>query len=126
MTPPSVDFCTTYPTISAPPLSIGAVHCNVAPPVRASAVTDATAAGGATGEVVTHVLAAPRPAPLVAYARNTYATPLVRPVIVAEVVGALTVAAVVQLRPPSTDLCTVYEVIADPPLLIGALQETVA
>ena len=64
--PPSTDFCTTYPTTSAPPLSVGGVHCKVAPPVSATAVTDATAVGGATGEVVIHVLAAPIPAPFVA------------------------------------------------------------
>ena len=45
---------------------------------------------------------------------------------VADVVGAFTVEAEVQVRPPSTDFCTVYETIAEPPLFNGALHEMVA
>jgi hypothetical protein len=71
VSPPSVDCSMRYPTIDAPPSSAGAAQFRDAPDIEAVAATDAGAVGGATGADVTHMLAAPVPAPFVAEMRNT-------------------------------------------------------
>src|ERR1019366_1615803 len=70
-----------------------------------------TALAGDAGEV---------PATLVALTVNVYAVPLVRPVSAAWVAPV-----VVAVRPPG-EAVTVYLVTAEPPLLLGAVQDTAA
>jgi hypothetical protein len=61
------------------------------------------------------------PASLLAVTVNVYAVPLVSPVTVAEVSAPVAVA----VRPPG-EAVTVYPVIAEPPLVTGAVHDTSA
>jgi hypothetical protein len=112
---------TVYPVTADPPLLTGAVQETTAEALPAAATTP----GGASGTVlgVTAALADdPKevPAALAAVTVNVYAVPLANPATVAEAVPV-----VVALSPPG-DAVTVYPVIADPPLLAGAVQDTTA
>ena len=73
---------------------------------------------------VTFALAdvAPFPAAFVAYTLHAYCVPFVR---VVTVIG-LAVPVAVRAVPPVTEQVAVYPVIADPPLLAGAVNATVA
>jgi hypothetical protein len=96
------------------------VNETVAEPFPATAVTDVGAPGVVAG--VTELEAAEAvlvPIAFVAVTVNVYAVPLTSPVIV---IGEPLLVAV---KPPVLDV-TVYEVIAEPPLLAGAVNVIVA
>jgi len=102
----------------------GAIQLTVATAFPAAALTDVGAPGavGAGPLGVTALDAADSalfPTPLVACTVNVYAVPFVRPLIVVLIID------VVAVTLPGVDV-TVYPVIADPPLLPGAVQVTVA
>ena len=78
-----------------------------------------TAAGGAVGVTEFDTAEAPEPAALVATTENVYAVPLVRPVTVHDVVAEAQVSA-------PGDEVTAYPVIGEPPLLAGAVHDTLA
>jgi hypothetical protein len=107
--------------IGEPPLLAGAVHDTTAAVSAADAVTLVGAPGTVRG--VTAALATEAgdvPAPFVAVTVNVYAVPLVRPVTVADAAPVE-----VAVRPPGAAV-TVYAVIAEPPSLAGAVQDTTA
>jgi hypothetical protein len=96
------------------------VNETVAEPFPATAVTDVGAPGVVAG--VTELEAAEAvlvPIAFVAVTVNVYAVPLTSPVIV---IGEPLLVAV---KPPVLDV-TVYDVIAEPPLLAGAVNVIVA
>src|SRR5437870_861557 len=114
--------------MALPPSLAGAVQETVADALPAEAETRVGAPGavstgtgmGATGvTLVEGAEAALEPIALVATTVKVYAVPLVRPVNVADV------PATVALAPAGVDV-TVYVVIALPPSLAGAVQETSA
>jgi hypothetical protein len=103
-----------------PPLLAGALNETVAWPLPGVAVTPVGEPGIVDG--VTELLALDAvlvPIEFVAVTVNVYAVPFVRPV---TVIGDEPPVAV---NPPVFEL-TVYNVIPEPPLLAGALKETVA
>jgi hypothetical protein len=107
--------------IAEPPLSAGAVHDTTAREFPGVAVT----ADGAPGTVLGVVAALASdsgevPIALVAFTVNVYAVPLARPVIVAVLTPF-----VLAVTPPG-DAVTVYPVMAEPPLLTGAVHDTTA
>ena len=107
--------------IAVPPLFDGAVHdttdCVLTAPV---AETPVGAFGTPTG-ITDDDAVEPEPVPdaLVATTVNVYETPFVRPVTVQVVV------AVAHWNEPGDEV-TVYPVIVAPPLLVGAVHDTVA
>jgi hypothetical protein len=112
---------TVYPVIAEPPLLAGAVHDTTAWMFPGVAVTPVGAPGTALG--MTAALATETedvPAALFAVTVNVYAVPLDRPATVAVV--AMTV---VVVAPPG-DAVILYPVIAEPPLLAGAVHDTTA
>jgi len=116
--PPGLEIA-VYPVTGEPPLLAGAVHDTTAAALLGVADTPVGAPGTVLG--VTGVLAADAvevPAALVAVTVNVYAVPLVRPVTVPVVAPAVDTVA------PPGDAVTVYPVIAEPPLLAGAVQVT--
>ena len=107
--------------IGEPPSLAGAVHDTTAREFPGVAVTAVGAPGTVLGVVA--ALASDSgevPIALVAFTVNVYAVPLVRPVTVA-VIPMI----VLKLAPPG-DAVTVYPVIAEPPLLTGAVHDTTA
>ena len=107
-----------------PPLLTGAVQDTTAEALPAVALTAVGAPGAVAGTTgVTAALGlepALLPTALVAVTVNVYAVPLVRPVTVQLV-------AVVQVLVPPVGLeVTAYPVMALPPLLTGAVQDTTA
>jgi hypothetical protein len=115
---------TVYPVTTEPPSLAGAVHDTAAFEFPAVAVTPTGGDGAVVdGDGVTAVLANDAgdvPTALVAVTVNVYAVPLDKPVTVA-VVAPLVVA----VRPPGAAV-TVYPVIAEPPLLAGAVHDSTA
>src|ERR1019366_7560314 len=110
-----------YAVMAEPPLLVGAVQDTAALASAALADTALGAPGTVLG--VTPALASEAvegPTMLVALTVNLYAVPLVRPVTV-----ALVAPVVVAVRPPG-EAVTVYLVTAEPPLLLGAVQDTAA
>ena len=110
---------TLYPVTAEPPSATGAVQPTSTSASPAVAIT----AVGAPGTVlaVTAALsndAGEVPTTLVAVTVNVYAVPLTRPETVA------VVAPVVLTVAPSGDAVTVYLVIRDPPVVVGAIHET--
>jgi hypothetical protein len=104
-------------------LEAGAVQLTVAWAFPAVAVTAVGAPGSVAGVTLFEgAEAGPEPFTLAAVTVKVYAVPFVRPVTVAVVVVPLGVLAV---APPGDDV-TVYDVIALPPLLAGAVHETLA
>ena len=107
--------------IAEPPLLAGAVQVTTAEAFPGVADTPVGAPGTVLG--VTAALgddAGEVPAALVAVAVNVYAVPLVSPETVPVVAPAVDTVA------PPGDAVTVYPVIAEPPLLAGAVQVTTA
>jgi hypothetical protein len=109
--PLSEEYCTSYPSIAAPPLSAGAVHETVDCALPRVACTPVGAPGAlVVPPIVTGVDATeygPVPAPLIAPMRKMY-VPLVRPVTVC-VVAVLVwnvLDAEVQCAPLSEEYCT--------------------
>jgi hypothetical protein len=116
--PPTFEV-TVYEVIAEPPLLAGAVNETVAWPLPCTAVTLVGAPGAVAGR--TELLVADAvlvPIAFVAVTVNVYVVPLVSPVIVIGEDPPVAVAPVFEV--------TVYEVIADPPLFVGAVNETVA
>ena len=112
---------TVYEVIELP-LAVGAVHDTVALPCPAVAITPVGLPGSPEGVTLLDGLeAAPDPSTFVAVTVNVYGVPFVRPVTVQESCP-LDHAHVL----PPGELVTVYDVIAIPPSLDGAVQETVA
>jgi hypothetical protein len=107
--------------IADPPVFVGAVKLTVALPLLPLAEMLVGAPGTvATGVTADDALeAVPVPTELVATTVKVYAVPLVSPV---TVIGEEAPDAV---RPPGEEV-TVYPVIADPPVLVGAVKLTVA
>ena len=105
----------------APPLDEGAVNVTTAPPSVGIATGVLGAVGTSRGVTEFVVAAEEDPTPLAATTLNVYAMPLVRPLTMHDVAGALTV----QL-PPDGEEVTVYEVTAEPPFNEGGAKETVA
>ena len=118
---PSGEEVTVYPVITAPPVFVGAVKLTVALPL----LTIAEILVGAPGAIAAGVTAddaleaVPVPTELVATTVKVYAMPLVNPV---TVIGDDVPVAV---RAPGEEV-TVYPVIADPPVFVGAVKLTVA
>jgi len=115
------DDTAVYDVIADPPSLAGAVN---ATDMLVALATVAVPIVGAPGTVngMTPLLVELRsllPAALVAYTVNVYPVPLLNPVIV---IGEVDPVAVI---PPGEDV-TVYDVIADPPLLAGAVNGIVA
>jgi hypothetical protein len=115
---------TVYLVIVAPPLLAGAVQETSALPPATDAPAALTAVGDA-GELSGVTLldaedVVPVPWPFVAVTVKVYAVPLVRPCTVQLVSAPLLV---MHVWPPEE--VTVYLVIVAPPLLAGAVQETV-
>ena len=118
---PSGEEVTVYPVITAPPVFVGAVKLTVALPLLTIAEM-LVGTPGAIGAGVTAddaLEAVPVPTELVATTVKVYAVPLVNPV---TVIGDEEPVAV---RPPGDEV-TVYPVIADPPVFVGAVKLTVA
>lgn len=117
--PPGTEV-TTYPPIAAPPSVEGADQDTsdepLSPLVAATPVGAAGTVDGTTGADTAE--AAPVPAGLVAVTVNVYATPFVRPSTVHDVHRVAR-----QENPPGLET-TVYDVIATPPLLTGAVHDT--
>ena len=112
---------TLYPVTAAPPLLTGTVQLTTArafPGVADTAVGAPGTVFGVTATLATDT--SELPATLAAVTVNVYAVPLVKPVTVT-VVPIIVLA----LNPPGNAV-TVYPVIADPPLLTGAVQPTTA
>ena len=106
--------------IAEPPLLEGAVNETVACPLPETAETKVGASGTVAG--VTELLVPEEvlvPTALLAVTVKVYVVPFVRPVIV---IGELPPVAV---NPPTLD-DTVYVVMAEPPLLLGGVNEMVA
>ena len=107
--------------IEEPPVIVGAVKLTVAlplPPLAEILVgTPGAIAAGVTADDALE--AVPVATELVAMTVKVYAVPLVRPV---TVIGEEEPVAV---RPPGEEV-TVYPVIADPPVFVGAVKLTVA
>ena len=119
---PPGDAVTVYPVITEPPLLTGAIQDTTAWALPGVADTPVGASGAVEGETgVTGALAdeaSDVPAALAAVTANVYAVPFVKPPTV-----TLVPMIVVALAPPG-DAVTVYPVIAEPPLLTGAVQLT--
>jgi len=117
---PPGDEVTVYPVMASPPLLDGAVHdttdCAFAPPVAKTPVGGCGAPNGMIAEEA--VDAGESPAELVAFTVNVYETPPVSPVTV-----QLVAVVVVQVKPPGDEVA-VYPVIAESPLLVGAVHDT--
>jgi hypothetical protein len=126
---PGLDV-TVYFVIALPPLLAGAAHDTVAAALARVAETlpgapgadgfGTVGAGGAgpTGTTATEASdAGPTPTAFLAVTVNEYAVPFARPVTVQDVPVA------VHDWSPG-DAVTVYPVMADPPLLTGAVQDT--
>jgi len=105
--------------IVEPPVAAGATHATDTTQFPATAVTAVGASKAGCGVDGVDTAAGPVPAEFFAVTLNMYVVPLVRPVKVQVRVE------VVQVFDPG-DETTVYEVIADPPLLGGADHRTVA
>ena len=119
--PPAGVAVTVYPVIADPPVFVGAEKLTVALPLLPLAEM-LVGTPGAIGAGVTAddaLEAVPVPTELVATTVKVYAVPLVNPV---TVIGDEEPVAV---RPPGDEV-TVYPVIADPPVFVGAVKLTVA
>jgi hypothetical protein len=104
-----------------PPL-FGAVKLTVADPFPAEAVTFVGVDGLPTGVTALEAAdAAELPRTFWATALNVYGVPLVNPDTSQPAVGSV----VVQVNPPGDEVTT-YPVIADPPVLVDAVNVTVA
>jgi hypothetical protein len=116
---------TLYDVIAEPPFEIGAVHDTTDVPVAFVEVTAvANTAVGAPGTVAGTAPAdatdaGPVPAEFVALTVNVCDTPFARPITVHVTAGDVAV----QVFEPGDDV-TVYVVIAEPPLDIGAVHDT--
>jgi len=112
---------TVYPVIADPPVFVGAVKLTVALPLLPVAEilvgTPGAIAAGVTADDALE--AVPVPTELVATTVKVYAVPLASPV---TVIGE---EAPVAVKPLGEEV-TVYPVIADPPVLVGAVKLTVA
>jgi hypothetical protein len=117
--PPGLEV-TVYPVIAEPPLLTGAVNVTVTWPLPAVAVPIVGAPGTVDG-VTEFEATLGRPVPLafVAVTVKVYAVPLMSTI---TVIG---LAVPVEVIPPGFEV-TVYPVIAEPPLLDGAVNVTVA
>ena len=120
---------TVYLVSALPPLLVGAVQLTVADASAAVAVTPVGAPGALGALGVTALDAGdsePAPLALVADTVNVYVVPFVRPGTVVEVAGGVpvTVTGVCAVVPMYG--VTVYLVSVLPPLLVGAVQLTVA
>lgn len=106
--------------MAEPPLLIGGVKVTVASPLPRVAVPIVGASGIVAGPTELLVPDAELvPTALVAVTVNVYDVPLAKPVTVN---GE---APPVAVKPPGLEV-TVYDVIAEPPLFIGGVNETVA
>jgi hypothetical protein len=107
--------------IADPPVFVGAVKLTTTPPLLPLAAMPVGAPGAiAAGVTEDDALeAVPVPTELVAVTVKVYVVPLVSPVTVIGDEGP------VARRPPGEDV-TVYPVIADPPVFVGAVKLTVA
>ena len=118
---PPGEEVTVYPVIADPPVFVGAVKLTVALPLLTVALipvgVPGAVAAGLTAEDALE--AVPVATELVAMTVKVYAVPLVRPV---TVIGE---DAPVAVRPPGEEV-TVYPVIADPPVFVGAVKLSVA
>jgi hypothetical protein len=123
--PPLVLRSMRYPMRFAPPVLLGAFHASVTSLVPLVACRLRGALGAVKGIDAAVVLGPLLPARLVANTRNTYAVPLVRPVMTEVRLVAATVRSVTNVAPPSTDFSITYAVIARPPSDTGALQASV-
>ena len=110
-----------YVVMAAPPLEADAVHDTtdwvLANEVPATPVGVDGAVAGVAGAEASDGL--PEPTALLAVTVNVYGVPLVSPRTVQLVV---TPSGVVQVCPPEE--VTVYEVMGEPPVVVGATQET--
>jgi hypothetical protein len=116
------DDVAVYDVTAAPPLLAGAVNVTVACVLPPVAVPIAGAPGTVAGVTLLEAAdAAPVPTAFVAVTVNVYAVPFARPATTIDVHGA------VQLAVSALgDEVAVYDVIADPPSLTGAVNVTVA
>jgi hypothetical protein len=116
------DEVAVYDVIAEPPSLAGAVNDTVACALPPVAVPIVGAPGIVAGVTLFEAAdAGPVPTPFVAVTVNAYAVPLASPVTVMVVQGAAHVA----VNEPGDDVA-VYEVIAEPPLLAGAVKATLA
>ena len=108
--------------IADPPLLAGAVNVTLACALPAVAVPMVGAPGTVAGVTLLDVLdAGPVPTALVAVTVKVYAVPLVSPLTVIDVHGAVQLPVI-----PDGDEVAVYAVIVEPPSLAGAVKATVA
>jgi hypothetical protein len=108
--------------MAEPPSLAGAVNATVACALPRVAAPITGAPGTVDGVTLFEGAdAGPVPAELVAATVNVYAVPLVSPVTVMDMQGALHVA----VAPPGEEVA-MYDTIAEPPLLAGAVNATVA
>jgi hypothetical protein len=117
---PAGDPVTTYPVTALPPSLTGAAHDTVTCPLSGTPETPVGAPGtvrGATDPLTE--LAAPAPATFDATTVNVCPVPLVRPDTTHDVAGATAVH-----DPPGVPV-TAYPVTGEPPVLAGAVHDTV-
>jgi hypothetical protein len=119
---PPGDDVAVYVVMAEPPLLTGAENVTEACALPAVAAPIVGAPGTVAGVTLFDAAdAGPVPTPFVAMTVKVYAVPFVRPSTVMEVHGA----AHVPVKPPGEDIA-VYDVIAEPPLLAGAVKATLA
>jgi hypothetical protein len=115
--------------IALPPLNAGGVKETVAVSSPTVVINDVGAPGTVAAlTAIDAVEVSEMPIAFVAVATYLYSVPFVSPVIVQLVVGALTVHVLFgdSGLPDASSAVTVYEVIAEPPLFCGAVNETTA
>ena len=115
--------------IALPPLDVGGVKVTVAVSSPTVAINDVGAPGTvAAFTAIDTVEVSEIPIALVAVATYLYSVPLVSPLTVQLVAGAFTVHDLFGESglPEVSSAVTVYEVMAEPPLLSGAVNETTA
>ena len=119
--PPAGVAVTVYPVIADPPVFVGAEKLTVALPLLPLAEMLVGVPGAVIGDVTADEASdgVPAPTALVALTVYVYATPFVKPV---TVIGEDVPVAVI----PPGEAVTVYPVIADPPVFVGAVKLTVA
>ncbi|HET7549055.1 MAG TPA: hypothetical protein VFJ86_14890 [Usitatibacter sp.] len=119
---PEGEEVAVYDVIAEPPLLAGAVKVTAACALPPVAVPMVGAPGSVAGVTLLEAAdGALVPTALVAVTVNVYAVPLVRPLTVIDVHGAAHVPVI-----PLGEEVAVYDVIAEPPLLAGAVKFTVA
>jgi hypothetical protein len=122
--PPSEEISTRYELIDAPPSLIGADHDNAIWPSPERGTSDVGALGVVAGVAVTGEPGAPVPAAFTATTRKAYTVPLVRPDRTTPVTNV--VVAVAQVRPPSVERSTMYDVTGAPPSDVGTAHTSAA